>query len=107
MSLIAGTKAFFDHAGAIRFPDKRASLRPENTDAPAKIQSEGEKGMKKYRVEMSEWVNGSGFSYKTTIDNIDDKMTAEEYFQTRFYPFLAAWRNKRIAGFRQYYQKKK
>lgn len=34
-------------------------------------------------------------------------MTAEEYFQTRFYPFLAAWRNKRIAGFRQYYQKKK
>lgn len=37
--------------------------------------------MKKYRVEMSEWVNGSGFSYKTTIDNIDDKMTAEEYLE--------------------------
>lgn len=33
-------------------------------------------------------------------------MTAWEYFEKRFYPFLAAWRNKRAAAFLRFYKKK-
>ena len=33
-------------------------------------------------------------------------MTTEEYIQRRFYPFLAAWRNKRIKAFQKYFGKK-
>lgn len=32
-------------------------------------------------------------------------MTTEEYIQRRFYPFLAAWRNKRIKAFQKYFGK--
>lgn len=34
--------------------------------------------MEKYRVEHWHWVDGSGWSYETTIDNTDDCLTAEE-----------------------------
>lgn len=33
-------------------------------------------------------------------------MTTEEYIRQRFYPFLAAWRNKRIKAFRKHFGKK-
>ena len=33
-------------------------------------------------------------------------MTVEEYIKQRFYPFLAAWRNKRIIAFRKHLEKK-
>ena len=33
-------------------------------------------------------------------------MTTEEYIEQRFYPFLAAWRNKRIKAFQKYFGKK-
>ena len=33
-------------------------------------------------------------------------MTTEEYIRQRFYPFLAAWRNKRITAFRKHFAKK-
>ena len=32
-------------------------------------------------------------------------MTMEEYVRQRFYPFLAAWRNKRITAFRKHFGK--
>lgn len=34
--------------------------------------------MEKYRVEHAKWVEGSGWSYNETIDNIDDLLTSEE-----------------------------
>ena len=33
-------------------------------------------------------------------------MTTEKYIRQRFYPFLAAWRNKRITAFRRHFAKK-
>ena len=33
-------------------------------------------------------------------------MTTEEYIEQRFYPFLTAWRNKRIKAFQKYFGKK-
>ena len=33
-------------------------------------------------------------------------MTTEEYIEQRFFPFLAAWRNKRIKAFQKYFGKK-
>ena len=35
--------------------------------------------MGKYRVQLKEWVDGSGFSYATDIDTIDERMTGAEY----------------------------
>lgn len=35
----------------------------------------------KYRVEIAEWVNGSGFSYNTEIDDFDEETTAEDYIE--------------------------
>lgn len=35
----------------------------------------------KYRVEIAEWVNGSGFSYNEEIDSFDEETTAEDYIE--------------------------
>lgn len=35
-----------------------------------------------YRVEVLEWVNGSGFSYNETFDVIDTPCSAEEYIES-------------------------
>ncbi len=35
----------------------------------------------KYRVEISEWVDGSGFEYTTIIDSFDEETTAEDYIE--------------------------
>lgn len=44
----------------------------------------------------------------SAVKKIADRlhMTAEEYIKQRFYPFLAAWRNKRITAFRKHFAKK-
>lgn len=48
--------------------------------------------------------DGIASAVKKVADRL--RMTAEEYIKQRFYPFLAAWRNKRITVFRKYFAKK-
>ena len=44
----------------------------------------------------------------SAVRKVADRLhiTAEEYIKQRFYPFLAAWRNKRITAFRRHFGKK-
>ena len=35
----------------------------------------------KYRVEIAEWINGSGFSYNEAIDSFDEETSAEDYIE--------------------------
>lgn len=37
--------------------------------------------MGKYRVELHFWKSQQGYSHSETIDNFDEKMSAEEYFK--------------------------
>lgn len=36
--------------------------------------------MGKYRVELHYWKSQQGYSHSETIDNFDEKISAEEYF---------------------------
>lgn len=48
--------------------------------------------------------DGIASAVKKVADRLH--MTAEGYIKQRFYPFLAAWRNKRITAFRKHFAKK-
>lgn len=35
-----------------------------------------------YRVDLHHWTEGSGYSHSETFDNIEELVTAEEYFNS-------------------------